>query len=176
MTHDKENVLTAVRGETASHPLYRAPLSTHGNGGTLCRAPPGSAHDKEWSRRMVDHALCWLTFPAPAPAWLHAVSRGPAFPPHAGNLVGDGGLPRWLRRSPPAAGPRGSRRSEEKEEDATHATVVGATHGDACYHISPAVAATSSLSFFLSPTWISYRELIDTIAGALRSFIFSSYF
>jgi hypothetical protein len=51
-------VLTAVRGETASHPLYRAPLSTHGNGGTLCLAPRGKTHDKEWSRRTVDLALC----------------------------------------------------------------------------------------------------------------------
>jgi hypothetical protein len=58
MTHDKEKVLTTVHGETASHPLYRAPLSTHGNGGTLCRAPRGTAHDKEWSRRTVDPALC----------------------------------------------------------------------------------------------------------------------
>jgi hypothetical protein len=32
--------------------------STHGNGGTLCRAPRGSAHDKEWSRRTVDLTLC----------------------------------------------------------------------------------------------------------------------
>jgi hypothetical protein len=58
MTHGKEKVLTAVRGETASHPLCRAPPSTHGNGSTLCRAPRGKAHDKEWSRRTVDPALC----------------------------------------------------------------------------------------------------------------------
>jgi hypothetical protein len=58
VTHDKEKGLTAVRGETASHSLYRAPLRTHGNGGTLCRASRGAAHDKKWSRRTVDHALC----------------------------------------------------------------------------------------------------------------------
>jgi hypothetical protein len=54
-------VLTAVWGETSSHPPYRAPLSTHGNSGTLCRAPRGArgtAHGKEWSRRTVDPALC----------------------------------------------------------------------------------------------------------------------
>jgi hypothetical protein len=57
MTHDKENVLTAVRGETASHPLYRAPLSTHGNGGTLCRAPPGRRTAKSGQG-------AWLTMPS----------------------------------------------------------------------------------------------------------------
>jgi hypothetical protein len=51
-------VLTAVRGETASHPLCRAPLTTHGNGRALCRAPRGKAHGKEWSRRKVDPGRC----------------------------------------------------------------------------------------------------------------------
>jgi hypothetical protein len=54
----QRKVLTTVGGETALHRLYRAPLSTHGDGGTLCLAPCGSAHGKEWSRRMVDLALC----------------------------------------------------------------------------------------------------------------------
>jgi hypothetical protein len=54
----QRKVLTAVGRETASHSLYCAPLSTHGNGGTLCGAPRGSAHGKEWSRRTVDLALC----------------------------------------------------------------------------------------------------------------------
>jgi hypothetical protein len=65
-----------------------------------------------------------LPSPAPASAWLHTGSRVPAFLPHAGNLVGDGGPPRWLRRSPPATGPQGSRRSEEKVEDG-HEWMIG---------------------------------------------------
>jgi hypothetical protein len=80
MTHDKENVLTAVRGETASHPLYRAPLSTHGNCGTLCRAPPGSAHGKEWSRRMVDHALCLVDLPRARTGLASRRQPWPGFP------------------------------------------------------------------------------------------------
>jgi hypothetical protein len=82
--HGKERGLMAVRGETMSHSLHRAPLRTHGTGSTFCRASHGAAHgkgwsrrmvdqalgrascgaahDKEWSRRMVDHALCRASF------------------------------------------------------------------------------------------------------------------
>jgi hypothetical protein len=73
--HGKEKVLTTVRGETASHALYRAPLSTHGNGGTLCRAPRGPAHSKEWSRArltmpsVVRHVARRTTKNGPGARW-----------------------------------------------------------------------------------------------------------
>jgi hypothetical protein len=58
VTHGKEKGLTAVRGETTSHSLYRAPLRTHGNGSILCRALGSAAHGKDCFRRQVDQGLC----------------------------------------------------------------------------------------------------------------------
>jgi hypothetical protein len=99
VTQDKEKGLTAVRGETVSHTLCRAPLRTHENSSILCRALGRVAHDKDWLRRQVDqgfvvHHMAGRTTKNGPSAWR---TRPFAVRHVAGRTAKNGPGTRWTR-------------------------------------------------------------------------------